>query len=308
MSEKKPYSSIKIGLVIVTVSYFLFTLHGLFTLQWIGEWEYLGGGAFSTMIFIEDINATIGLVFRFAASLLALVSVVYYLGKKDLSAQTATKMIRWVLIFEGIYWLGLISTGAYTVYGFLRFSDPSIASILSSLTLNVIPILLESIILPLTLFITAYKLSPRKPLKGAIKWGLITGTVFVLVFWLINTSIWVSVINQKGTEYLTSFPENLASFSITTIGMFALTVFTAYFAKKSAGAETLEKLKLTSAGTIITALGLFFLWNYLTWVFFATNATWSNWYAWFLGHNMDLWMLSLPLIGLPLLFYRKDSD
>lgn len=308
MSEKKPYSSIKIGLVIVTVSYFLFTLHGLFTLQWIGEWEYLGGGAFSTMIFIEDINATIGLVFRFAASLLALVSVVYYLGKKDLSAQTATKMIRWVLIFEGIYWLGLISTGAYTVYGFLRFSDPSIASILSSLTLNVIPILLESIILPLTLFITTYKLSPRKPLKGAIKWGLITGTVFVLVFWLINTSIWVSVINQKGTEYLTSFPENLASFSITTIGMFALTVFTAYFAKKSAGAETLEKLKLTSAGTIITALGLFFLWNYLTWVFFATNATWSNWYAWFLGHNMDLWMLSLPLIGLPLLFYRKDSD
>ena len=32
---------------------------------------------------------------------------------------------------------------------------------------------------------------------------------------------------------------------------------------------------------------------------------WSGWYAWFLGHNMDLWALSLPLFGLPLLFHQK---
>ncbi|HEX9262164.1 MAG TPA: hypothetical protein VF893_06510 [Candidatus Bathyarchaeia archaeon] len=309
MTEKAQYSPLEIGLLIVIISYFMFTLHALFTLQWIGEWEYLGGGSeFSTMIFVEDVNATVGLVFRFAASLIALVGVVYYLAKKGLSAQTATKTLRWILVFEGIYWLGLVATGAYSVYGFLRLRDPSIESILTSLTLGVIPVLVESLVLPISLFITAYKLSPNKPLKGAIKWGLITGTIYVLVFWLINTSIWISVINGKGTGYLTSFPETLVSFAATTIGMFALTIFTAYFAKKSAGTETIEKLKLKTVGAIIMALGLFFLWNYLTWIFFATDASWSDWYAWFLGHNMDLWMLSLPLVGLPLLFERKTAD
>ena len=280
----------------------------MFTLEWIGEWDRLGGGGFSQTILVEDINATIGLVFRFAASIIALVAIVYYFAKKGLSAPTAMKSLRWILVFEAIYWMGLIATGAYSVSGFLRFRDPSIMSILSSLTLSVIPVLVESIVLPIALFITAYKLSPNKPVKGAIKWGLITGTIYVLVFWLINTSIWVSVIRQKGIEYLTSFPEFLLSFALTTIGMFALTIFTAYFTKKSIGTETLEKLNLRAFGAIILALGLYFLWNYLTWIFFATDATWSNWYAWFLGHNMDLWLLSLPLVGLPLLFERKASD
>ncbi len=47
---------------------------------------------------------------------------------------------------------------------------------------------------------------------------------------------------------------------------------------------------------------MYFLWNYLTWIYFGGDAVWSYWYAWFLGHNLDLWFLSLPLMGLPLLF------
>jgi hypothetical protein len=58
---------------------------------------------------------------------------------------------------------------------------------------------------------------------------------------------------------------------------------------------------------IILGFGMFFLWNYLSWVIFAGN-TWNNWYAWFLGHNMDLWMLTLPLVALPLLFDKKTPE
>jgi uncharacterized membrane protein YqhA len=100
----------------------------------------------------------------------------------------------------------------------------------------------------------------------------------------------------------------MLNFILTTFGLVALAIYAAYFTKKSSGVQTLQELKLKTVGAIITALGMFFLWNYLTWIFFGGNYLWSDWFAWFLGHNLDLWMLSLPLIGLPLLFINKLQE
>ena len=72
--------------------------------------------------------------------------------------------------------------------------------------------------------------------------------------------------------------------------------------------ESLQDLDLKPVGVIILGLGLFYLWNYLTWIFFGGDHVWSSWYAWLLGHNMDLWMLSLPLVGLPLLFDTRSMQ
>ena len=296
MAEQKYYSPLKIGFLILAIAYFLFTFHAMFTLEWIGEWE--GRGLYSTIIFVEDISAVIGLIFRFASSIIALAGIIVYFVKKGLSAQTSMKALRVILVGEAIYWLGLLASGVLPFLGFVT---------LTSIITNEIPLLVESIAIPVALFKLAYELNPNKPTKGAIKWGLIAGAVFVLVFWLTNTGLWIVTVGEKGWEYLFSYPENLGSFGVTTIGMFVLTVFTAYFVSKSVGTEAVEKLKLKTIGAIIIALGLFFLWNYLTWIFFATDASWSWWYAWFLGHNMDLWLLSLPLVGLPLLFQRKNS-
>ena len=99
----------------------------------------------------------------------------------------------------------------------------------------------------------------------------------------------------------------MVSFIVTVFGLAALTIFTAYFAKKSSGKETLQELKWGTIGAITLALGMFYLWNYFSWVFFAGD-TWNNWYAWFLGHNMVLWMLALPLVGLTLLFYKSPKQ
>jgi uncharacterized membrane protein len=159
----------------------------------------------------------------------------------------------------------------------------------------------SSIAIPIALFKLASNLNPNKPAKNAIKWGLIAGTVYVFVFWLNNAGMWISTLLSRGMEYVSAYPENLLSFVLTVYGLPVLAVFTAYFMGKSIGTEALEKLELRTMGAIITALGLYFLWNYLTWIFFGG---WSDWYAWFLGHNLDLWMLSLPLVGLPLLFKR----
>jgi hypothetical protein len=290
----------------------------MFTLSWIGEWERIGGGSFAFTIFVEDISATIGLIFRFAASIIALAAIIFYLSKKKIAKSAVYKILRVILVFEGIYWLGLIATAGFNFQTLASITSHNLP-VMDFLALSVIPTTVESIVLPIALFVLAFKLNPNKPLKTPLKWGLITGTIYIVVFWLINTSIWLGIIKSKGIAYLwtevvqvngvdqvISHPEHLVSFVTTAFGLLALTIYSGYITKKSTHRETLQDLKLPALGAIILALGTYFLWNYFSWAIFAGN-TWNDWYAWFLGHNMDLWMLSLPLVGLPLLFYKPPK-
>jgi len=313
MAEQKFYSPLKIGFLIVALAYFLFTFHAMFNLSWIGEWESFGD-PFGFVIFVEDIIAAFGVASRLVASTIAFAGVILYFVKKGLSTQTTIKVLRLVLIGEAIYWLGLLASGVLPLFSTLGFATwrvnghVSTLPVLTSLLTNEIPLLVGSIAIPVVLFKLSYELNPNKPATGAIKWGLIAGSVYVLVFWLTNTALWVTTVLRQGMEYLTSYPQNLLSFTLTSIGMLALTVFTAYFAKKSIGTQSAEKLELKTIGAIITALGLFYLWNYLTWIFFGRDEIWSNWYGWFLGNNLNLWLLSIPLLGLPLLFEQKAHE
>ncbi len=308
MVESKFYSPLKIGLLTVSVAYFLFSMHALFTLSWIGEWEALGGGSASFWIFITDVSAYFGIIFRFIASLVAVVAIIFYLAKKGLPESTVFKVLRWILVLEALYWVPLFLSG---LMGFvpMDLSGLGVAELnLLSLITTGIPCLVSSIAIPIVLFNLVFKLKPKNPPNNAIKWGLIAVTVYIFVFWLNNTGMWIVTVLVEGTGYLTTYPVNLLSFVLTTMGLLALTVFMAYFTKKSAGVETLELLNLRTVGVVISVLGLYFLWNYLTWIFFGSGYLWSDlWYAWFLGHNLDLWMLSLPLVGLPLLFNRSHS-
>jgi hypothetical protein len=307
MAEPKFYSPLKIGLLIVSIAYFLFTFHAMFTLSWIGEWTGLSGLA-SFWIFITDVSTAFGLVFRLIASFIAVAAIICYFAKKGLSAPTAFKVLKWILVLEAIYWVPLILSGVMGVLpvelaGFGTGGEGLHFSLVLLITTG-IPCLVSSIAIPIALFKLASNLNPNKPAKNAIKWGLIAGTVYIFVFWLSNAGMWITTLLSKGTEYVSAYPENLLSFILTIYGLPVLAIFTAYFRGKSMGTEALEKLELRTMGAIITALGLYFLWNYLTWIFFGG---WSEWYSWFLGHNLDLWMLSLPLVGLPLLFKRQAS-
>ncbi len=312
MAEAKTGLPLKIGLITVVAAYFLFTFHAMFTLSWIGEWETIGGGdlPFAQVIFIEDVNATVGLIFRFAASILALSAIIFHFAKRNITKPSAYKILRIILVFEGIYWLGLLSTAFYStlgLFGGFGFGQSTLTSILSSLATNVIPSFLESLVLPIFLFILAYKLSPTKPIGGQIKWALVSGTILLVVFWLINTSMWLTTADQKGWQYITSYPFNLFSFALTIIGLPLLAIYTAIIGKRNSGVETFEQVNLKPMGLVLVALGLWFAWNYLSWILFGGDYLWSDWFAWFLGHNMDLWMLALPLAGLPLLLGKKQT-
>jgi hypothetical protein len=120
--------------------------------------------------------------------------------------------------------------------------------------------------------------------------------------------MWALTLPSKGTEYLTNYPYMMVAFLSTAVGLLALTIYSVYATKKLSGTESLQDLNLRPVGVIIVGLGVWYLWNYLTWIFFGGDHVWSSWYAWLLGHNMDLWMLSLPLVGLPLLFKNKPAN
>ncbi len=311
MGSEKFYSPLKIGLFVVVLSYFLFALHDTFTLSWFGEWNRIYPGHFLFEVFAEDLIGFVGTVSRFTAGIIAFVAIIYYFAKKGISKPAVFNALRLVVVFEAFYWLlAFIPTGYFAVKDMFftnMYSHLSTTAFLNSFATGTLPVLVESIATPIILFIFAYKLGPNKPLNGAIKWGLITGTFYVFLFWLLNTAMWVSVINElgKGTGFLTSYPQYLLSFVLTAFGLLLLGVYTANFALKSRRAETLQELNLRRVGVIVLALGTYFLWNYLTWIFFGG---WNDWYAWFLGHNEDLWVLSLPLLGLPMLFADKAQE
>jgi len=294
--QQRLVTPLTVGLLMVAIAYFLFTLHATFTLSWIGEWEPLAE-PLRSWILVTDVVAGVFLIFRFIAGTLAIATASLYFAKKGLTQSTLYKLIRAILVFEGLYWIGLLPSG---VWGFV----PN-AGGLNGLNVNLlistgIPCIISSIGIPIVLFLTAIKLKPNQSLAKPMKWGLAAGVLYVLTLWLNNTGMWIISILQKGSSVALGTPEAILSFGSTVLGLLALVISTAYFAKKSLNNQTIN---LPIAGAIITALGAYFLWNYLTWIYFGG---WNQWYAWFLGHNLDLYLLVLPLLGVPLLFYKKS--
>ncbi len=292
MIKTKANWSLKMGLLIVSLTWFFFNafnfLKGGFNIYQGNFW-----------IALTDTAGMFGLGFRTMAALVAVITILFFIVKKDLSKPELLMSVRWIILGEVVYFLSL-----FLVIPWFISRDPGALG-LGSILETLFPIFVESVIIPIILAKLFLELNPNKPGKGAIKWGLIAGTSYIFMFWLNNAGNWISVVLAKGTEYVTAYPDHILSFGLTTIGLLALTLYSVYFSIKSFGTGSLEKLDLRKVGGIVTALGLYFFVVYVMWLVFGTDAKWSSWYAWFLGHNMDLWVLSLPLIGLPLLFHKN---
>lgn len=296
MGMKSNYS-LKIGLLLVSLSCLLFTSY-----QLIKGTIYGSTVGWPFWILLTDTSALIGLAFRTVGSLIAVFAVFFYICKRDLTRSEATMTLRWILMTEIVYWLSLFLSG---VLGMTSLTTSTFNEIFIIET--GIPCLVESTLIPIVLVKLFFELNPGKSAKGAIKWGLISGTAYVFVFWLDNTVNWIVTIMQKGIEYISLYPVNLLSFGLTAFGLLLLTLYAAYISREYIGAEDFNNIDLRKIGSVIVTLGLYFDVIYVLWIFFGSVGGWGTWYAWFLGHNMNLWVLSLPLVGLPLLFRNKIS-
>jgi hypothetical protein len=302
MRDASRFWPLRVGLLLVSLSWFSYMLY-----------EFANGvinrGPLDVFfILVTDVPGCIGIGFRTAAGFIALVTILFYIVRKDLSKPEALMALRLVVLFEAGYWfLSFFMSG---VWGLAGLADPSVTfggAFLMTIE-STLPSFVQSIGLVAVLIKLFLELSPSKPEKNAIKWGLITGTFYVFVFWLNNTGNWIASISEKGTDYILLYPPNMFSFLLTTVGLLLLALYAAYFSKKSIGAESFAELNMHRVGVIVTLVGLYFAAHYVMWIYFGSVGGWGTWYAWIMGHNLDLWAMSLPLVGLPLLFWRKAQD
>jgi hypothetical protein len=292
---------LRVGLLLVSLSWFSYMFY-----------EFTNGiinrGPLTVFwILVTDVPGCIGMASRAGAGFIAVVTILFYIVRKDLSKAEAFMALRLIVLFEAGYWFfSFFMSGVMGLWGFVAPSIDVGGLILTTIE-NTLPCFVQSIGLVVVLVKLFFELNPNKPAKGAIKWGLIAGTFYVFVFWLNNTGNWIAALSEKGIEYITLYPANMFSFIITTVGLLLLALYAAYFSKKSFGAESLADLNLHTVGVIVTLVGLYFLVHYMMWIFLGSVGGWGTWYAWILGHNLDLWAMSLPLVGLPLLFKQKSS-
>jgi hypothetical protein len=300
MANPQINMQLRIGILIVALTWFFFT-----GFQFIkSAFNIFDDPSRLFWVSLTDTAGTFGLAFRTMAALIAILTVAFYIAKKDLSKPELTMSIRWIILGEAVFMLALFPCVVWSLAAALGTSN---TFGLGSFIESTLPVFVESVIIPIVLFKLFLELNPNKPARGAIKWGLISGTVYLFMFWINNTGNWIGAMDRKGIEYITIYPDHILSFGLTTIGLLALAIYAAFYTKQSASLDSINQLNLKKAGAIITLLGLYFLLNYVLWLFLGTDAKWSTWYAWLLGHNMDLWVLSIPLIGIPLMYKRALS-
>ena len=289
MFSIKPEETIRTGLFLTALAWFTFTFYE-FTNSLLHNFHPNPDNPVWSWLLFQETGGCIGLGLRAAGGLVAVIASLFYLVKRDLSEPEALMALRLIVIFEASYWLSFlfsISHGDFTN--------------ISGLLENNLPVTVQSILLPIVLIILFFNLAPKRAATGGVKWGLISGTVYVLIIWLNNAGNWIVAVMAKGIDYLTLYPANLFSFVLTVIGLLLLTVYVAYLSKK---ASTID---LRTVGFAVTAFGLYFDIIYVMYLFLGPVGGWGLWYAWFTGHNLDLWLMAVPFAGVPLLLQKRGQ-
>jgi general stress protein CsbA len=281
---------------------------GLFAvlLVWFGSTVVQVGRSLITGVDVPytDIPGAIGLSFRTAAVFVAIITVLFYLVKRGFSRVEVVNTFRWLVLFEAGYFVLFLPSA---IWG-LQYS-----SVLYSREFFIIeaglPCLVEALVMPTVLVVLFFKLKANAPVADAIKWGLIAASANVFVIWFNYTAQWWSDIYLHGVGFLGQSHLYLFEFALTVGGLLFLAIYTAVYAKNSAGTQTLAGLDLRRAGAILTALGLYFDVLVVLWVLFGdvSFGRLTVWPVFSVLHNVDIWMAALPLVGVPLMFSRRRA-
>lgn len=254
------------------------------------------------------VSFSFGMIFRALAALSAIAAVGSFLSN-GFSSKTA-KLVLMSAILEGIYLVSYFpaagvgpQTGDWVTTVEATFST-----------------IVEVLIVPIPLFILGWKLR-KNPFQSeeVLRVGSIAGVAYVFVLWLRFTVQWAATFVATsadfvffdpgaGFEYVLKYPVNMLEFLLTTVGLFLLALTLLWvllpLIRKAPGA----KPNLRSIGLVLTLLGGYFIVVAGLYAILGPVGGLSLFSDYFRNLNVDRWMVILPILGVPLMFYRENGD
>jgi hypothetical protein len=291
--ERNSEWRVKVGFLLVVLVWFIFTAYQLA--------KALINGV---DVPYTDIPGGIGLGFRTAAGVTALIAILYFVVKKDLPRAKVVYTFRLVVLLMVAYFAFFLPSA---IWGFQH------SSILYSNEFFILetglPCLLKAIVMPFVLTVFFFKLKEKEPAQNAVRWGLIAAVTSTFVLWFDYTSQWWSEIYLRGTSFIMESRLYAFEFVLTIIGLLFIAVYAGVYAKQHSAAKTLSELNFRKLGIIVSGLGLYFDIIWVLWIMFGdvSGGKLTVWPAFSVLHNVDLWMVALPLAGLPLLLSKRGK-
>lgn len=310
--NKSPGSKISLLVLIAAVAFFIWNTYWIVvsvraTAQLIAEREFFVEQTrvewWTAIFYATEVTPSLGILFRWLASICALYSAAVWVSKKEFAAPLR-RAVRGALLFEGANYLTMIpavvSGFTYPFIGELWYygETPGIVVLL----LNGLATLAMVAIIPYFVFKLRSKLSHGNKPEEIAKWACLTGSAYLFVFWFAYTMSWLSSLvpwsarAQPGMELLYN-PLDMASFVLTVF--FLLAVMLYGWATLIPAAAGKAELNLKGVGITLIGLGLYFtliiIIYYLIGGYHAHPTVWME----ILGpvHNPDLWCVALIPLG-----------
>jgi hypothetical protein len=251
----------------------------------------------------------VGLTIRTVGVALAIFAAYSYFRKGWVSSVRI--MVGAVVILEAIYLISIIPTAwvGPDVNDFVLIPEATI------------PSLFEAIFVPIPLLMLAIRLRWQGKSGTVAKWAALSGFTYILALFVRFTGQWIATFIQTekytsffggfpshGIAYVLDYPLNMLSFVLTVVGLPLLAIYllaTSLPAIRNTGA----RLNAHRIGFVLTLLGLYFIVaSFLLYALPWYVGEKSIWSSFFIGHNVDLWMLALPIIGIPLMFSENGEQ
>jgi hypothetical protein len=301
---------VKVGLSVVLCSWLIYTIYWFFKSA---NWWPLA----SAIDLILGSVGTLGFVFRIGAVLAAILAMVNFLKGKEVSR--VLKLLSFAVVLEAPYFICFIPSaifGFLAGFGLLSGYHTLIEGGLWFIVETAIPTLVESIIMPASLLKLKSKLTPASESHwGIVKWACIAGVSYLIVFWLTYVTQWIATFMQPesyaslypgyGIEYVLNHPLNMFTFILTSVGLPLLTIFFLWFALPAIR-DPAAGLNLRRVGITLTLLGGYFITIITLFGIFGTVGGPSIWIMFFMYNNPDLWCITLPVLGIPLILTKYN--
>jgi len=139
---------------------------------------------------------------------------------------------------------------------------------------------------------------------------------YLIVFWITYFTQWVATFMQPGSYtslypgygigYVLNHPLNMFTFILTSAGLLLLMIFF-FWSSLPATRDPAKRLNLRNVGTTLTLLGGYFITIISLFMIFGTVGEPSIWIIFFMFNNPDLWCISLPFLGIPLILRRHSA-